>query len=76
MARNNYKEYLKKDQVRTKKYFYVLRPILACLWVDKYSTPPPIEFDFLLEAVTISERLKIEIDTLLEKKKNGEELDK
>ena len=30
MAEGNYKEYLQRDNVRVKKYFYVLRPILAC----------------------------------------------
>lgn len=30
MAGGNYREYLKGDMVKAKKYFYVLRPILAC----------------------------------------------
>ena len=33
MARGNYREYLKGDVVKIKKYFYVLRPIMACMWV-------------------------------------------
>ena len=33
MAEGNYREYLKRDMVRAKKYFYVLRPVLACRWI-------------------------------------------
>lgn len=29
MASTNYREYLKSDKVKAKKYFYVIRPILA-----------------------------------------------
>ena len=29
MAEGNYREYLKDDEVKIKKYFYVLRPVLA-----------------------------------------------
>lgn len=34
MAKGNYREYLKGDKVKVKKYFYVLRPILACMWIE------------------------------------------
>ena len=33
MAKGNYREYLKTDEVKLKKYFYVIRPILACKWI-------------------------------------------
>ena len=33
MASRNYREYLKGDTVKAKKYFYVLRPVLACRWI-------------------------------------------
>lgn len=35
-AKNNYKAYLLKDEVIPKKYFYCLRPILCCRWIEKY----------------------------------------
>lgn len=35
MAKVNFREYLKGEEVWTKKYFYVLRPVLACLWIEK-----------------------------------------
>ncbi|MEI3191266.1 MAG: nucleotidyltransferase domain-containing protein [Lachnospiraceae bacterium] len=33
MAEKNYRGYLKGELVRAKKYFYVLRPVLACRWI-------------------------------------------
>jgi len=49
MAKKNYREYLKGDFVRGKKYFYVLRPILACRWILEHNCPPPMEFERLME---------------------------
>ncbi|MFF2480065.1 nucleotidyltransferase domain-containing protein [Paenibacillus sp. NPDC058071] len=76
MARGNYREYLQGEHVRIKKYFYVLRPILACEWIEKYNTMPPIEFERLVDAVVPREsELKAVIGDLLVRKKAGEELD-
>lgn len=75
MARGNFREYLKKDKVRIKKYFYVLRPILACMWIEKYNTNPPMEFEKLLNAQILDKDLRDIIDSLLVRKKAGEEMD-
>jgi uncharacterized protein len=74
MASNNFREYLQGDDVRIKKYFYVLRPVLAARWIEKYNEFPPLEFPRLLELLTEGE-LKTEIQTLLKRKIDGEELD-
>ena len=34
-ANKNYHEYLCEEMVKYKKYFYVLRPILACKWIEE-----------------------------------------
>jgi predicted nucleotidyltransferase len=34
MARKNFRGYLQGETVRLKKYFYVLRPLLAVRWVE------------------------------------------
>ncbi len=39
-AKSNYREYLKGETVRLKKYFYVLRPLLACKWILAEGPPP------------------------------------
>lgn len=44
MAEGNYREYLQGEIVRAKKYFYVLRPVLACRWILDRGTPPPMLF--------------------------------
>lgn len=64
MAEGNYREYLKGEMVRAKKYFYVLRPALACQWILVKRTPPPILFSELVAAMLPS-KLKGEVDRLL-----------
>jgi len=49
MARGNIQEYLHGDTVWQKKYFYVLRPLLAMLWIERSLGPVPIEFNRLLD---------------------------
>ncbi len=63
-AKSNYREYLKGDIVRVKKYFYVLRPILACKWILKNQTPPPMLFSELTEAC-LEEEMKEPVRELL-----------
>ncbi|MBV7504004.1 nucleotidyltransferase domain-containing protein [Bacillus sp. sid0103] len=74
MAKGNFRDYLRGDHVKIKKYFYVLRPVLACLWIERYNTVPPIEFQTLVEELLEEGPLKEEILTLLERKISGDEL--
>ncbi|MEK8127843.1 nucleotidyltransferase domain-containing protein [Paenibacillus filicis] len=76
MAKGNYRDYLRGEQVRIKKYFYVLRPVLACVWIEQFGTMPPIQFEELLKAIVpeSSELMQV-VCRLLERKKAGEELD-
>jgi predicted nucleotidyltransferase len=50
MAEGNYRDYLKRDVVKLKKYLYVLRPLLACKWVLKWQSAPPMLFSELVAA--------------------------
>lgn len=63
-AKSNYREYLKGDTVRLKKYFYVLRPILACKWIFNEQTPPPMLFSTLMEKY-LDESIKPDVEKLL-----------
>jgi len=74
MAKNNYREYLQSSEVKIKKYFYVLRPVLACKWIEKKQTVPPIDFQELLNEIIPEGSLKTEIQQLLKRKIAGEEL--
>ncbi len=73
MAEGNYREYLKGDTVRAKKYFYVLRPVLACRWILDRMTPPPMLFSELAEA-ELPEELTGDVERLLELKMNSPEI--
>lgn len=74
MAEGNFRKYLQKDVVRVKKYFYVLRPILACDWIKQTDTMAPMEFQKLVESQVTDEFVKIEIQNLLARKITSEEL--
>ena len=73
MAEGNYREYLKGEMVKAKKYFYVLRPVLACQWVLDRSTPPPMLFSELA-AAELPEDLRKDVDRLLDLKMNAPEV--
>jgi predicted nucleotidyltransferase len=73
MADGNYRQYLQTDEVKIKKYFYVLRPIMACMWIENFKESPPMEFQKLLTQITDKELLS-KITELLNKKKSGIEL--
>lgn len=76
MAKGNYREYLQGERVKIKKYFYVLRPLLACEWIERHDTMPPVEFDRLVDdLVPKDSQLKTMIDGLLVRKKAGDEMD-
>jgi uncharacterized protein len=74
MAKGNYRDYLHREEVKIKKYFYVLRPILAAKWIEKYNTIPPLKFQVLLEDIIPAGELSDSIHRLLERKIAGEEL--
>lgn len=52
MARRNAREYLLGGSVRLKKYFYVLRPLLAIRHIEQGHGVPPVRFESLVEAVS------------------------
>jgi predicted nucleotidyltransferase len=75
MAKRNFREYLRGDRVRLKKYFYVLRPVLAVLYLERGLGSVPTEFSRLLDSVVTDVELRREIDDLLICKMAGQELD-
>ncbi|MBM7584254.1 putative nucleotidyltransferase [Bacillus pakistanensis] len=73
MASKNFRDYRHRKEVKIKKYFYVLRPVLAARWIQQFNEFPPLEFQTLLEVVP-SGKLKEEITILLKRKMLGDEL--
>lgn len=73
MASSNYREYLKGNMVKAKKYFYVLRPVLACRWILDKGSPPPMLFSELMEA-ELNPVLLPDVNRLLDLKMNAPEI--
>ncbi|MDR1238660.1 MAG: nucleotidyltransferase domain-containing protein [Treponema sp.] len=73
MANGNFRQYLQDAKVKSKKYFYVLRPVLAAMWILDNKEPPPMEFNKLLIQIQ-DKNLLVKINELLERKKSGVEL--
>ena len=79
-ARKNYETYLTDNRrqspklpdaahlVRYKKYFYVLRPLLACRWIEEKAAPPPVLFQTLTDAV-LEEEMKPVVERLMQAKR-------
>ena len=74
-AKSNYREYLKGEIVRIKKYFYVLRPLLACKWILAEGTPPPMLFSKLMDKY-LEETIRPDVLKLLDLKMNNPEIGK
>ncbi len=72
-AKSNYREYLRGETVRLKKYFYVLRPILACRWILEKRCPPPMLFSELADAC-LEPSIVPAVNELLRMKMNTSEL--
>ena len=72
MAYNTLNDDLQADQVKLKRYFYALRPALACLWVIEKKTVPPMEFDKLRVLIT-DDIIQKAIDDLLKQKVRADE---
>lgn len=72
-AEGNRRKYLMGETVRAKKYFYVLRPLLACRWILEKGTPPPMLFSELMQS-ELPAKLKPTVDELLALKMNSPEI--
>jgi predicted nucleotidyltransferase len=70
MAQGNWRAYLQGAEVNHKKYLYVLRPALACRWLQRGLGQPPMEFAPLVERLLAADRLEVReaIAKLLERK--------
>ena len=72
MAYNTVEQELQGNQRKLKKYFYALRPLLACNWIIEKQEVPPMEFGILRTLIT-DLSLQAEIDRLLGLKISSDE---
>ena len=74
MAQGNFREYLRGDLVRAKKYLYVIRPLLACEHIKNTGTMPPIHIDDLVK-MYCPENILPDLLNILSLKRTGVEMD-
>jgi hypothetical protein len=68
------REVADREQVRLKKYFYVVRPLLSLAHVARHGTPPPMDITALLAAATLPGDVRATIESLLARKRTTPEL--
>jgi len=77
MTEGNTKDYLiGRDLVWIKKYIYILRTLLCCLYIEKRQIYPPVSIFDLIRDVPNPKDVTREIESLLKRKIAGEELGK
>lgn len=65
MARKNLREHLYGEQVRYKKYLYVIRPLLAARWIREGRGVPPMRFAELASQTLTDSRVLDALNALL-----------
>ncbi|MEC7120507.1 MAG: nucleotidyltransferase domain-containing protein [Pseudomonadota bacterium] len=73
-AQSHYQQFLCGDQIKLKKYLYVLRPLLAVRWLERYQQIAPIEFE-VLRTVLDDPAVQASMDALLTIKRQASEAD-
>ncbi len=63
-----------RAEVRLKKYFYIVRPLLSLAWVARHKSPPPMAIGDLLENSALPAAPRHAIEALLREKRATPEL--
>ena len=73
ICRGTMERELQGQTVKIKKYFYMLRPILAAAWIERYKTVPPMEFAPLMQLLVNQSEVRSKVDELLARKHHTDE---
>ena len=73
MAKKKFEEVQSGEKMRLKSMFYALRTSVACLWITKRDTMPPIVFQEMLENLDIDAAVKKRIYELINLKATASE---
>lgn len=73
ICRGTMERELSGPEVKIKKYFYMLRPILAAAWIERFKAVPPMEFQPLLAMLDDSTAIRAVVADLLERKARTDE---
>lgn len=79
MAKGNYIQYIEhsgESGVRTKKYLYVIRPLIMLLYLEQHNGEMPftVSFPDTLAHVDLPVEIRAHINSLIERKQSGVEL--
>lgn len=75
LAESTFQSYLQTPEVKTKKYIYAIRPLLACMWIEQNQEIPPVSLDELIHVKVDDQAGFDEFKKLLDRKKSGGEFD-
>lgn len=73
LSKGSMRGIMEGDRVKIKKYFYILRPLLAALWVLDKREAPPMQFAALRRIIADRPALNAAIDDLLARKEKAVE---
>jgi len=73
ICRNTMDQALLGREVKIKKYFYMLRPLLAAGWIERYRTIPPMELAPLLPLLDENPEVRNAVLDLQERKRHIDE---
>lgn len=65
LAKKCFSGMMDADNIKIKKLFYVIRPILCCMWIEKYNTIPPMNIQDLMKGIILDNKIKNIIDELI-----------
>jgi hypothetical protein len=75
MADRTYKAHARdRTDVKLKKYFYVIRPLCALIWLVEHGTLPPMNLAALLDGIPLAAQVRRTVDRLLDQKSRSSEL--
>ena len=63
--------YLQQENFNVKRFLYYLRGVLACRWIEKNKSLPPVRFQELVDAMVTEKAIKTKIEEIIEMKKEG-----
>jgi len=76
IAKGHDEHYLQKNGFTLKRFLYYLRGLLACVWIEKHLSAPPVLFEELIKATISEDNVLSEINHLLTLKRQSKEHDK
>lgn len=65
IAKRHFEEISASPTAKLKKYFYILRPLFACKWIEQNRTMPPMEYALMVDNLSMPEQVTREIGMLM-----------